>query len=173
MMAKLPSVVICMQQDPGSYINSCTFHRKKFVHDSAYSFSGFMPSQYRTTQFLKDPSLYDVRYTGSIAIGQYSKLPDSNISEEELLEMQQRAEEEAKTTQSWWTTHSYLKGLCDMVQWCDGWNICGLRTMRAVFGRHIGNNAISSQASRDITAVMLLLTCIFELCNFSSDFIQN
>ncbi|XP_011678476.2 28S ribosomal protein S18c, mitochondrial [Strongylocentrotus purpuratus] len=61
---------------------------------------GFMPSQYRTTQFLKDPSLYDVRYTGSTAIGQYSKLPDSNISEEELLEMQQRAEEEAKTTQS-------------------------------------------------------------------------
>ena len=96
-------------------------------------FSGFMPSQYRTTQFLKDPSLYDVRYTGSTAIGQYSKLPDSNISEEELLEMQQRAEEEAKTTQSWWTIHSYLKGLCDMVQWCDSWNICGLRIQKGQY----------------------------------------
>ncbi|XP_041477548.1 28S ribosomal protein S18c, mitochondrial-like [Lytechinus variegatus] len=62
---------------------------------------GFMPNQYRSTQFLKDPSLYDVRYTGSNVIGQYSKLPDSNISEEELLEAQQRrSDEDEKTTKS-------------------------------------------------------------------------
>ncbi|XP_071506573.1 uncharacterized protein [Diadema antillarum] len=50
---------------------------------------GFMPNQYRETVFLKDPSLYDVKYAGHPDIGQATDLPDSPLSQEELEEIRQ------------------------------------------------------------------------------------
>lgn len=44
---------------------------------------GYMPVMYRETFFLKDPNLFDVKYTGNTAIGEHIKFPGQYSSGEE------------------------------------------------------------------------------------------